>query len=147
MAEIGQSDQMKNIMIGQTRGYLCRLSFTYTHTGADAQGEIPLVLLPAGNFRLTPVSCRFYTSAMAAGSRVSIGHRAYHKANGELVTANPTKWKNQNANGTTPRSNVAFDGEPEDFNSRSGILLEATIGGGNIRTGDTIQGWVDLVRT
>lgn len=146
MAEIGQSTQYSaRVNPATDRGYATRLYFSYTHAGSNAQGEIPLLKLPAGNFRVYPVASRVVTSAMATSSHISIGHQAYEKPDGSTVSAAPTKWMNQQAVGASP-VDAALVGNPEVVSSKNGVVLEAKIGGGNIETGDTIQGWVDLVR-
>ena len=118
------------------------LTVNYTHAAGTGTGEVDVCTLPAGSLRLLTPLCHYATSQYATSAALSIGLREYVDAAGDTV--------NEDASVLLDTADVATGAVPEtpcdlpvagylDVNSHAGIVVFATIDGGNIENGDTLE--------
>ncbi len=124
--------------------------YKYTHAAGAGQGEINLLLLPAGKLRIFSDLCRSITDDMGASATMDIGYRAYNdpEATTPAVVEDDNYFLDDAAVGAgardeawlLPAAGIGL------FNTKSGLEIFASIDAGNIEDGDVIQGYVVYCR-
>ena len=142
MANIGSSDQLSASKVpAHDDSEMKYLYFSYTHSSGAGTGEVSLGNLPSGKIRVYPELSRCTTSAFAAGSDIHLGHTGYTEPGGTAVAADDNAWVD-NGDAATGGNMTFVTGEPIEYNSESGIAVEAMIDTGNIEDTDTIAGYL-----
>lgn len=127
--------------------------FSYTHASGAGTGEINLLALPPGKYRIYPSLSFLATSQFAANADVHLGHRAYHNADGTAVAADDDEWvANGDAGGgalSGPWSGGFETGvggttsaAAADYDAADGLTIYVMVDTGNIEDDDTITGWI-----
>lgn len=134
---------------GDSAGQLHATIFDYTHTSTAGAGtgEVNIITLPPGSIAVLPNLCAFGVSvAWAAGSTVSFGNRAFTLTTGATQALSATSLTTAIAIGAATKATTAFDtptfGSMLRLNSMSGVVIHATIAGGNITVGGTLAGYI-----
>lgn len=124
--------------------------FSFTQVGAgDAGSTIELCKLPPGRVRVLPYLAKTKSSAFGAGRTLKIGHREYFakSQNGDPSTA-------EDDDALATSIDVAAAGVDDltspvvlkyDFYSRTGVTLFATVVGGTIPDGATLEGVIPYI--
>ena len=122
---------------------------TFTQSGAgDATSTVDLIQLPPGSVRVLGALSRLDISAFGTSRTLDIGWTAYTDRNGDAVVAD--------ANGLDAALNVAAastvgigsaitEADQKLFESRGGVVLQATVAGGTIPDAATIKGYIVYV--
>jgi hypothetical protein len=117
--------------------------FSYTHEATAGDGEINLVTLPPGAVDVYSKYSKLVTSAMAAGAILLVGHRAYTTEGGVVHTRDHDSLVT--GRDATTATDASFNQPGEGvtlYDSQQGVQLFCEVTVANIRTGDTIAGWV-----
>ncbi|MFQ5791929.1 MAG: hypothetical protein ACE5JI_15760 [Acidobacteriota bacterium] len=132
--------------VRDVRGKLRVANWTYTHAAGAGDGEINLVILPEGRIRVYTQLSRITASQQAAGATLSIGTREFVQEDKTEVAEDADRFANalDTASGdideTLPLP--AAPDRTELLDSQEGVTVYATIAGGNIEDGDTINGQI-----
>lgn len=121
------------------------VSFTQADAAGDATSTVDLVDLPYGLIRLLGYLSLVAFSAFGAARTMDIGWRAYTDKNGDTVVADPNGLASAvdvSAAGTLLLSEALAGALTQEFSSRSGVTIFATISGGTIDVGETIDGTI-----
>lgn len=120
----------------------------YTHAAGADTGEINLVRLPAGKFLVLPDLSRIVTSQFAANAVLDIGYRAHTKADGSAVNASGNALGNDYAVGAGAVDSAlsAPAGGILELDSVDGVVIYATVATANIENGDTVDGFLAVVK-
>lgn len=127
---------------------------SYTHSGASATGTVELIKLPQGRITVFDTS-KMVTTPLAQGALLSVGFREYIEPNGTVVNedddiflANADVFAFlENHNDTYGHFTfTAIKKGYIELQSRNGIVIFATIAGGNIVSGDEIHMVLDYSR-
>jgi hypothetical protein len=125
----------------EKHGTLKIAKFTYTHSGTSEPGEINLIKLPAGRVVVLPDLSYLNTSTFGVGAELSVGVRAYRQEDGELVEEDAEALQAAVAGPFVGGLGGPATGEiPLD--SQAGIVVYATIAGGNLISGHHINGYI-----
>lgn len=119
----------------------------------DIGSTIELCDLPPGATRILPWLCRLSTSAWGASRTLSIGHRAYTKADAFMNASGVTdEAESSNAfvsalDVSAAVNNVAWSSTVQKYDvfAKSGVTLFATVAGGTIPAGATMSGLVAYI--
>ncbi len=124
------------------RGGLVRYAY-FKHTQAvagDATSTVRLRKLPAGKLRILGAASAITFSAFGASRVLDVGYAAHTKADGTAVTLS--------ANNLADDINVAsagsavFTGKYTYLDSQDGVDILATVAGGTIPQGATLEGYI-----
>jgi hypothetical protein len=125
----------------EKHGTLKVAKFTYTHSGTSEPGEINLFKLPAGRVVVLPELSHLNTTSFGVGAQVSLGVRAHRRESGELVEEDADALLAASLGpfvgglGAPPTGEIPLE-------SQSGIVVYATIAGGNLISGHRINGYI-----
>lgn len=152
VSEVGAADG-KRLRPLDTHGKLRIDYFSYTNNtgGTLADGtEIDLVDLPPGAVRLLLPLCMIKVSAMGAARVLDLGNRAYSQnpAADNVVEDDDQFIANLDVSGAVARAAWQTPSSALlkfDLYSKAGIRLYATIDGGTIPAGATIEGYAVYV--
>lgn len=120
--------------------------FNSAQSGAgDAGSDVELVRLPAGRIRIMHDLCRFANSAFGASRTLNVGMAAYTGIDGEAVAADTSAL----VSAQSVASAGAFKGSEADdiatatlITSQGGVSVMATVAGGTIPDGATLDGYI-----
>lgn len=149
--ELANADALPPVMndVGNDHGRLRVKRFTFTQGAAagDATSVQKLVKLPAGKVTVYTNLGYINWSAFGASRVLDVGHAAYNDPDGAAVAAGAAAWDNDidvsAAGGAQLGSDVtAGVGKIVEYNSRSGVTIQASVAGGTIPAGATIKGYV-----
>lgn len=118
---------------------------------ADIGSTVELCDLPPGAVRILPWLCRLTTSAWGASRTLSIGHRAYQKADPNFgATTDEAESANAFVNAldvSSAVSNVAWSSTVQKYDvfSKAGVVIFATVAGGTIPVNATMTGLVAYI--
>lgn len=126
-----------------------RFNFTQTGGNGDVGSSANLVKLPAGRVRVFLALSRIATSAFGAARTLDLGWAAYNAgADGSVVVADPdgldAAQSVSGAGSYNPTGTLGGD-ETYLFDSASGVLITATVGGDTIPNSATISGYIVYV--
>ena len=124
-----------------------QLPFQHTQSPAgDAESTIDIVKLPAGRVRIEEQGTRFYHSGWGAGRTLDIGWLAYNNEEGEEVAADPDALVDgKNMQNAGNDGFFTYVGRPwRDFHSMDGVTIQATVKGGSIPNGATLNGIITV---
>ena len=112
--------------------------FSHTQAGAgDATSTVDLIRLPAGRVRVIGHLSRVNTSAFGASRTLAIGHAAAFAVGGAAIDADDDAF----AAATSVASEGGFAGAGFSLiETESGIPVIATVAGGTIPDGATVEG-------
>lgn len=131
---------------GHSKMRLMPFSFTAGVAG-DAGTTIDLGTLPPGRVRVLPAKSRIKADAFGAARTLKIGHTAYQKrdsASEAFEGADDDAFTSVALDVSGATNNLAFDNTQLMFDlySKSGVLVQALVGGGTIPQGTKIEGYV-----
>ncbi len=132
--------------VRDVRGKLRIANWTYTHAAGAGDGEINLVILSEGRMRVYTQLSRITASQFASGAALSIGTRAFVQEDKTAVVEDADRFalSLDVASGAVDQTLPlpAAPDRTELLDSQEGITVYATVAGGNIEDGDTINGQI-----
>ncbi len=132
-------------------GRLAPFYFLATQSGAGAAGDdFNLVFLPPGLWRVLLPLSYVQWDAMSGSRVMDIGYRAYTDINGAAVAADLNYFDDDidvsSAGQAAMGSDVAVGtGRTVEFESRTGVVIVATVTGGTIADAVKLSGFVAAV--
>lgn len=128
---------------------ILRFNFTQTNGNGDVGSSANLVKLPAGRVRVFLHMSRVVNSTFGVGRTLDLGWAAYYSGvDGSAVIADPdgldAAQSVASAGSYNPTGTVGGD-ETYLFDSASGVLITATVGGDTIPNSATISGYIVYV--
>lgn len=112
----------------------------------DAGSLTKLLKLPAGKLRI--IGGWLKNSALGSSRTLSLGNAAYvNKAGTAVVAAAASILAAYDASGAVDAYKVFGDADTMgvDFETRDGLVVEATVAGGTHDAGETLVGWIDVM--
>ena len=121
--------------------------FNYTHTAGAGTGEVNLIRLPAGKYRILSDLSLIVSSAMVTAADLHIGHRAYTQPDGTAVAEDDNALAdNLDAGSAIDQSLPLPAGGELVIDSRDDLVFYAMVDTANIEDTDTISGYIVYVR-
>lgn len=124
-------------------GKLRTAHFTFTQSGnGDDGSSVNLVKLPPGKVRVLPTLSRIVVSALGSSRVMDLGNRAYIASDGKTTVAESLEEYVADRD-VSAATDSHFGTDPKkDFFSATGIVVCARIAGGQLDTGETMEGYV-----
>jgi len=132
----------------QNLGGLRVANFKFTADGTGTLAATPVVQLPAGSLVIYRLLCGAYSSDQASSATLDLGYAAHTDETGTAVNAAGDVILDGYAIDATVQAALAGTGTnaanlpPLRLNSQSGINITATVAGGNLTSGENVQGWI-----
>lgn len=132
-------------------GVLRYRNFTFTQVGAgDIGSTVDLMTIPNGDVRLVFPLSRIRWSAFGAARTLDIGYKAYTDLLTNLpVVAAPAAFDDDidvSAAGNAALGSDATEPKTPRFESKDGLTIYATVAGGTIPAGATLNGFLAYVQ-
>jgi len=113
-------------------------AFDFTQSGAGADGDtVTLCQLPAGTLRI--VGVQIINSALGASRVVKVGHTGYTNLSNAAVAASDNAFL---ANTSVAAAGTINSVLSSKFTNKTGVTVRATITGGTIPDGTTLNGQI-----
>lgn len=140
---------VKNKVIDNAEVRFARFDFTQVGAG-DATSTVDLVKFGSGLHRIIPALSRIKASAFGSGRTIDVGLTAYTKPDGTSASAQTDVIADglDVSSGAGALLGTGTNGLPDgiEFESKTGVIVQAVVAGGTIPDGATLSGWIAYVR-
>ena len=134
---------------------IMRFTFKQGGIAGPVGSTAELVRLPAGNVRVLLEECFMHRTAFGSGRTLNIGWQAHSKPDGTAVDAGVDAFVvglnvasvGEDAWGASPQLGSGVDADNSSLiESKSGVIIQATVAGGDIPVGAELTGYVTYVQ-